>query len=235
MSTLKDNGSLARKGVFISYTVSIITLVTFGLAMMAVPPSGPFCEENCMEYPYLDSLGQYPRDYIWMYLALVQVVVFLVFMSIIHLSTKQERKVFSLPALLFATITSMLLLLTYYVQAVVVPQSLYYGETDGIALLTQYNGNGIFIAQEEIAYMLMSLSLFFASWVFSEGRRRDIYLRWLFRIPLIVNLFSLVFISVKFGFEKSYRFEIVTITSSWLILIIAGFSMAGWFRSEIRK
>lgn len=33
-----------------------------------------------------------------------------------------------------------------------------HGETEGITLLTQYNAHGIFIALEELGYLLMSLS-----------------------------------------------------------------------------
>ena len=36
------------------------------------------------------------------------------------------------------------------------------GETDGIALLTQYNGHGIFIAMEELGYITMSISFLFS-------------------------------------------------------------------------
>jgi hypothetical protein len=35
------------------------------------------------------------------------------------------------------------------------------GETDGIALITQYNEHGLFIAMEELGYITMSIALVF--------------------------------------------------------------------------
>jgi hypothetical protein len=232
MSTPSENNILARRGTWLSVLVATVTLITFGFAMIAVPPCGPFCPGDCIYYPYLDSLGQYPKDYIWIYVALIQLVVYLLFLSFMHQSATSHRKAYSLPGLLFGTIAAAILLMTYHVQAAVVPISLMKEEHDGIALLTMYNEHGIFIAREEIAYLLMALSMFLYSWVFSGKKKLETYLRWLFRIPLIVSLAGFVIITLIHGLDRSYRFEIVTISANWLVLIVAGFSLTGWFKSK---
>ena len=63
-----------------AFFLAIITLVTFGFAITAVPVSGPYCPGDCIEYPFLDSLKQYPKDYIWMYLAMIMLLSYQVFM-----------------------------------------------------------------------------------------------------------------------------------------------------------
>ena len=59
------------------------------------------------------------------------------------------------------------------------------GENEGIALLTQYNGHGIFIALEELGYITMSISLFFLAPVFSSSIRLEKSLRWILFLPFI--------------------------------------------------
>lgn len=231
MSTTSENRIQIKRGIWLSVLTATVTLVTFGFAMIAVPPCGPMCPGDCIYYPYLDSLGQYPKDYIWVYMALFQVIILMIFLTFMHQSAREERKFFSLPGMLFGVMASVILLLTYYVQAAVVPISLMKEEYDGIALLTMYNEHGIFIAQEEIAYLLMALSLFLFSWIFTGKGRRPVYLRWLFRTPLIVSLAAILIISLRNGADRSYRFEIVTISANWMVLIVAGYSLIGWFRS----
>jgi hypothetical protein len=235
MSNNSADRLLAKRGKFLSLLISNLTLVTFAVAMIAVPPCGPYCLENCIEYPYLDILDQFPRDYLWIWLALGQVSVFVVFLGFLHQSAGADRKVFSLPGLLFGAMASGILLMTYHVQAAVVPISLVKEEYDGLALLTMYNEHGIFIAREEIAYLLMAMSLFLFSWIFSDSGKRGVFLRWLFRVPLIVSVVSLIWISVEHGLDRSYRFEVVTISANWLVLIVAGYSLVGWFRSRTNQ
>jgi hypothetical protein len=51
-------------GLYSSILTVAMTLVTFGLAITAVPNSGAGCLENCFEYPYLDTLSEFPGDYL---------------------------------------------------------------------------------------------------------------------------------------------------------------------------
>jgi len=60
----------------------------------------------------------------------------------------------------FAIVSVVLLLSDYYIQIAVIKPSLINGETEGIAILSQYNPHGIFIALEEIGYITMILALF---------------------------------------------------------------------------
>ena len=160
-------------GFYAAVITVVITVVTFGFAMIAVPISGANCPGDCVEYPYLDTVSQFPKDYLWMYLAVVMILVYVILMVAIHAYAVDQKKIFSQIALAFAIITAIILLGDYFVQFSVVPISLMRGETGGITLLTQYNSHGVFIALEELGYSLMSLSFLFIAPVFVSRNRLE--------------------------------------------------------------
>lgn len=232
MNSLSENLKLRKTGSLLSVLMASLTLVTFALAMIAVPPCGPFCQENCIGYPYLDTLGQFPKDFLWLWLAPFQLGFFLVFCGLLYQKAGAEKKLYTLPGLLFGAIAAAILIMTYYVQGAVLPISLFKEEHDGLALFTMYNEHGIFIASEEIAYLLMAVSLYLFSAAFCKKDKNGLLLKWLFRLPLIVNLLSFILITLTFGLDRSYRFEIVTISVNWIVLIIAGYTMTAWLKSH---
>lgn len=235
MKSIISNPRTIKQGYYISVALALSTFITFAFAMIAVPPCGPYCTGDCIEYPYLDTLRQYPRDYIWLYLALAQSIIFLIYASYQYLTCNQNKKIFSYPGANLAVISTGILLLTYYVNAIVIPQSLSMGQTEGIALLTMYNENGVFIAQEEIAYILMAISLFFISLAMDARTVKEKWLRLILKLPLIVSIIAYVYFSIKYGFERSYRFEVAAITINWLTLITAGILHAVILKSQLKK
>jgi hypothetical protein len=210
--------------------VAVLTVLTFGFAMIAIPPSGPYCPENCMEYPYSDLLKYYPRDYYWMYLSIFQLFAFIIFIVSVHQTTPIEKRIFSSISVVFALISALVLLLAYYTQFAVVPISMLKGETDGIALITQYNGHGLFIAMEELGYITMSISLFFMAFVFPSINNLNKSLRLILILPLILIILSFVIYSIRFGIDRSYRFEVAAIAINWLFLIAGGILSSIHFR-----
>lgn len=80
--------------------------------------------------------------------------------------TRQDKKIYGYIGLSFSIISATILLIDYFVQISVIQPSLLQGETEGIAILTQYNPHGIFIALEEIGYLMMSLSFLCVAPVF---------------------------------------------------------------------
>jgi hypothetical protein len=56
----------------------VITVVTFSLAIVAIPNSGASCREDYIEYPYLNTLSEFPRDYLWMPPAMLLLVVYVI-------------------------------------------------------------------------------------------------------------------------------------------------------------
>ncbi len=214
--------SALRVGFYSGVFTAVITLVTFGFAITAVPISGPGCIEGCIQYPYLDSVSRYPRDYVWMYLALVMLVSYVIWMVAIREMAARERSIFGQVGLAFASMAALVLLVTYFTQAAVVPVSLIHGETEGIALLTQYNVHGLFIASEEIGYLLMSLSFVFMGQALSGTSRTVAAARWIFTIAFGLAFTALSVIAIMYGLDREYRFEIIVISIDWLVLIVNG-------------
>jgi hypothetical protein len=234
-SEFKNNISVKRAGFLSSISLAVITLITFGLAITAVPKSGPFCTVNCIEYPYFDSLKFYPNDYYWMYAAIFQLVIWLIFMISFHFISLNEKKIFSFTSISFALLSSIILLADYFIQFSVVPASLMKGETDGIALITMYNDHGIFIALEELGYLMMSISFLFMAFVFSRDNLLERSLRWICIAPFILSIVSLIYFSIKFGVDRSYRFEITVISINWLAMIAVSILAGVLFKRQLKK
>ncbi|MEI8086620.1 MAG: hypothetical protein WCG93_10435 [Paludibacter sp.] len=231
---METNQILSSKfGFYTSIALTIMTILTFGLAMIAIPPSGPYCPGNCMDYPFNDLLNYYPKDYHWMYFAIFQLFAFLIFVISVHYVASFEKKVFSFTSVAFALISTTVLLADYFIQFTVIPISMMKGETEGIALFTQYNGHGIFIALEELGYITMSIALFFMAPVFSSSNLLEKSIRWLLISPFVLSFIAFVVYSILFGIDRSYRFEVASISTNWLFIVAAGILISIFFKRII--
>jgi len=208
---------------FVYISMSLITILTFSFAMIAIPKSGAFCPKDCFNYPYLNSFSQYPRDFIWMYLGIVLFIWFYVFILVIHKNTPKPNRIFSRIGLFFSGSTSLIMIIDYFVQVSVVPVSLKNNETQGLPLIIQYNPHGVFIALEEIGLILMSISFAFVGFVFDGKDKLSRIIKYLLWIPIIVTLFSFILITYQYGLDRKDRCEVIIISTNWIVLIISGF------------
>jgi hypothetical protein len=224
-----------RFGYYAAIFTAVITIVTFGFAITAVPISGAYCLEDCIEYPYLDTASQYPKDFLWMPLAILLVLAYVALMVAIHTTTPGQKKIFSQVGLSFALIAATLLASDYFVQFTVIPVSLRNNETEGLAMLIQYNPHGVFIALEELGYLLMSLSFLFVAPVFAARNRLEIAIRWVFLGAFILTALALGWTSIRYGLDREYRFEVIVISINWLVLIINGILLSLVFRKQMNE
>ena len=223
----------AKFGFYASIALTILTIITFGFAMTAIPPAGPYCASNCMEYPFRDLLNYYPRDYYWMYLAIFQLFAFLIFVITIHFVATPEKKIFSFTGVAFALISTTVLLVDYFTQFAVIPISMIKNETEGIALITQYNGHGVFIALEELGYITMSIALFFLAPFFSSANLFEKSIRWFLILPFFLIVLSFILFSFLYGIDRNYRFEVTAISINWSCIIVAGILISIFFKRKI--
>jgi len=229
-STLTSN----RFGYYSAILTTVITMVTFGFALVAIPISGANCPGNCAEYPYLDTVSQFPRDFLWMPLAIVLVLAYVTLMVSIHSYALKQKKIYSQVGLSFALIAAAILVADYYIQFSVVPVSLMNSETEGLAMLIQYNPHGVFLALEELGYLVMSLSFLFMAPVFVNRSRLESAVRWIFVIAFILAIISLVAISINYGLDRQDRFEVAVLSIDWLVLIINGVLLSIIFRRQLK-
>lgn len=220
-----------RFGAFASYALSILIFITLCLAMIAVPISGAHAPGGGISYPYLETIGQFPRDYLWQYSALIMAVLYTIHAAVIAASVRPEKKIYANIGLVFTSMVSLILLVNYYVQVSVVPVSLMSGETAGIPLLTQYNPHGVFIAMEELAFSLMLIPFLALVKVFDCRTRTCAAIRILFGAAVIISAAAFIYLSIRFGLDRKDRYEVVVISVTLLTLIVNSLLIGRVFRA----
>lgn len=223
-------GAPLRLGFWAAILTAVVAAISFGIAVTTLPISGPFCRTDCVTYPYSNVLANIPRDYLWMYPALLLAPIFVVLMVCIHHYAADSKKLYSQIGLCFAIIYAAFITFDYYTQITVIQSSLLKGESDGIALFTQYNPHGIFIALEDLGYLMMSLSFLFSSVVFAGGQRLERIIRWLFAGNGLLTIGALVVLGLSYGKDLEYRFEVFSLSINWIVAIISGVLLSIVFR-----
>src|SRR5687767_9742646 len=79
-AVMRAEGSTARFGFWAAMATGVSTTVTFALAIATPPLSGPICKAACFDYPYTDVAARFPRDYHWMFPAMLATLLYLAFM-----------------------------------------------------------------------------------------------------------------------------------------------------------
>jgi hypothetical protein len=164
-----------------------------------------------------------------MYPAMLLLVIYFVLVISVHHSSSSEKKIYSHLATFFAFGSVLIFVVDYFLQLSVIQPSLLRGEIDGISLLTQFNPHGIFIAMEEIAFILMSLSFLCMTPVFAGGRLQK-SIRWVFAVSFILTAVSFLLFIFKFGVNREYFFEVTAFSINWLTLIVSGILLAIYFK-----
>jgi hypothetical protein len=219
-----------RLGFYSAIVTVVLTIITFGIAIFTPPIAGANCVGSCIDYPYLDITSRFPRDYYWMYPAILLTLIYLVLMVCIHHYAAEGKKVFSQIAFSMALMATLTLVMNYFIQVSVIQPSLEHGETEGIALLTQYNSHGLFIVLEELGYILMNLSFLCIVPVFANATRVERSIRWIGVISFVLAVIGFAAVSMDRGINRQDRFEVIIISIDWLSLIILGVLISRVFK-----
>jgi hypothetical protein len=123
----------------------------------------------------------------------------------------------------------------YFIQLTVIQPSLIKGETEGLALFSQYNPHGIFIALEDLGYLMMSLAFLFAGASFAKDERLERAMRWLFILSSLISIGAFIVLTLIYGQNLEYRFEVTIITINWIALILAGIMLSVFFKHATRQ
>ena len=222
----------ARFDFVVSVLTAVATSIAFGVAILTLPKSGPFCTADCVGYPYTDIAEYIPRDFLWLYPGLLPAPLFVVLLSGLHERATIDRKRFSRVALAFAAIAAAILTAVYFVQLRFVQPAVLKGELDGLAPWTQYNPHGVFIALEEAGYVLMGAAFLFAGLALSTEIRLLRVVRTIFLVGFGSVAATFVALSAMYGLDVDYRFEVVAISVDWTVLIVAGTLLAIAYRTH---
>ena len=222
--------SMRRLGFWSALMTALLAAVAFGAGVTTPPRSGPFCSSSCITYPYTNAASFVPRDYLWMYPGILLVGIFVVLAACIHVNVPDDKKVFSQIALCWAAISAALITLDYFIQLFVLQPSLLRGETEGLSLFSQYNPHGIFIAAEDLGYLMMSLAFLFISLAFVKPNGLERAIRWLLLFGSLAAVAALIALSLIYGTNLEYRFEVTVLSINWTMLIAAGVLLSFWFK-----
>ncbi len=225
----------SRLGFWVAILAVLSAAVALGIGIVTPPRTGHNCLSSCITYPYSDAAAFVPGDFFWMVPAIFMAIAFLVLMACLYSVARSEHEVFGRIGVSFALITTAVITTDYFVQLSVVQPSLLKGETEGLALITQYNPHGLFIALEDLGYLTMSLAFLCASAVFARTGKLDRAVRWLYILAPVLAIGSFVVLSVMYGLDLDYRFEVLAIAINWITLIISGILLSIWFRRGERK
>jgi hypothetical protein len=232
--------SLCRLGFWTSILTAVAAAAALGIAVTTAPArSGPFCMVDlvgsCITYPYTDVAEFVPIEYIWMYPALLMALLFVVLVASIHHYAAADKKVFSQIALSFAVISAAAHTINYFIQFAVMQPSLLKGEVEGLSLFSQYNPHGIFIALEDVGYLMMGVAFLFVAAVFSRRERLERVIRLVFFASAVLAVGSLIVLALIYGSDLEYRYEVVAILVDWIALIVSGALLSVFFRRAGRQ
>lgn len=208
------------------------TLLAFAVAVATPPLSGPLCRAGCYGYPYLDVAARYPRDYYWMFPALLATLLCVAFAVALEARAKPERRLLARFGVALAQMAALTIVSDYFLQLAVIQPSLLTHEADGVSLLTQYNPHGVFIALEELGYLLLSTALACLGASLPGLTRLEQAVRWLFAGGWVACIAALGWFMARYGHQRAYFFEIAVISIAWLSLVPGAFMMAAVFRRE---
>ncbi len=226
---------LDRTGFWAAVLTSVLAAVSFAVAATTPPRTGPFAAPGtAIAYPYTAAARFVPRDFFWMYLALLMMLAFLVLAACVRESAADDRKVFGTIGLSLAVVSFTVIAVDYFIQLRTVQPALVRREWDGLAILSQYNPHGVFIALEEVGFLTMGLSFAFLALGLGSSRLERVT-RWVYLASSALIVATFVGMSSYLGFGVEYRFEVTAISLGWLTLTISGVLLAFVFRRRARE
>jgi hypothetical protein len=223
MTALRDTRAVAQMGLWAASSTATAAAVSLAVGITTPPRSGPYCRSGCVTYPYTDAAAFVPRDYLWMYPALLTAVVFVVLAVCIHDWAPPARRLLSRTGVCFAVIGSGTLVVDYGIQLTVMQPGLLSGETEGLSPLSQYNPHGVFIGLENVGYATLNMALLFlGATLLGQGSRLVRATGWVFGGGGALTMVVLMLYGAIYRASLDYRFEVISLLITWLVLITGG-------------
>jgi len=218
------NNDVSRIGFWAAVLVAVFAAAFFLIGIFGTPYTA------IGHYPYVPATINY-TDYAWLYPAFLLAPAFVVLMACIHRSAKEDKKIFSQIGLSFALIYAAIITVVYFTQWTVVLPSILSKETDGLALFTQYDPHGFFVALESLAYLTLNAALLAIVPIFSGGKL-GLGLRWLFAVSFFAVVGS--FAGLSLLQDNIVVFEVVIIAIDSTVLLATGILLGVLFRRSTR-
>jgi hypothetical protein len=216
-----------RLGFWAALATAAFSAVALAVAVTTPPRSGPYCRSGCISYPFTDVAEYVPRDYLWMYPAMLGAIAFVVLAACIHSLAASRWKQCAFAGTSLAVVAAGALVIDYGLQLSVMQPSLLAGETAGLSLLSQYNPHGIFIGLENIGYGTLALaSVFLGVPLVTSSVKAARAAGRAFVLAGALVLGLLVFFAILYQEALEYRFEVLGLLVMDLALVGCGALMA---------
>ena len=215
----KNEIKLGLWSAILSAAFAIIWFITFNMQdiFQAVPEW-----ENLKDYAEAFNISRLTLIYPSLLLALTYIIM----LACSHRVLPEDKKLWSLIALSIGIVYATMASINYNIQAVSVRQSLAAGEIHGIEMFIPDNTHSIYNALAN-SYVYMSISMFFASFIFERGKLE----KWI-RGLLMVQIISAI---GQIGYSMIDISETIFIVTSmiWVIGAPASFILiAIWFKRQ---
>ena len=219
-----------RQSLWAAILTAVMAVISLAMAITTLPRSGPYCRSGCVGYPYTDAAAYVPRDYLWMYPAIVLTLLAMALMECIHFQMPPSRALLSRIGVAFTIMGVAILVVDYAIQLTFLqwhcslarPRACPRGRnTTRTGYSSRLRTSGM--------YCLTSASS-------SSGlrwcvcRRGSVGCRLGLRGGGALTLVLLVFYSVFYRVRLDYRFEVTAILITWLVLIVAPVLLSIAFR-----
>ncbi|MGD8487615.1 MAG: hypothetical protein PVG54_01680 [Anaerolineae bacterium] len=218
----KTERKLGTWAAILSAVFAVLWFITFNMKdfFRAVPDW-----QNLTAYADAFRISRFTLIYPSLLLALTYLVLLVSF----HRVLAENKKTWSLIALVVGILYAAMASINYNIQAVSVRMSLAAGQTQGIEMFIPDNLNSIFNALAN-SYVYMSLSMFFAGFAYQEGKLE----KWI-RGLLLVQIVPAI---GQIGYSMFDWPEMIFILTSMVWVIgapIAFVLMAIWFNRSIGR
>jgi len=211
-----------RLSLWVAIWTALMAAISLVMAVTTLPRSGPYCQSGCVVYPYTDAAAFVPRDYLWMYPAIVLTLLALVLVECIHSQLPPSRELLSRIGVAFTIMGGAILVVDYAIQLTFIQLALLIGETEGLSPWTQSHPHGIFIALANVGYALFNFAyVFIGVAMLRLPTRLWRAAGWIFALGGALTLMLLVFYGGFYRVRLDYRFEVTAILITWLVLIVA--------------
>jgi hypothetical protein len=233
----EDEQQPNRLSPWVAVFTALMAAVSLATAITTPPRSGPYCQSGCVGYPYTDVAAFIPRDYLWMYPAVVLTLLAVVLVECIHYSMAPSRGLLNRIAIAFTAMGAAILVVGYVSQLAFIQPALLLGEVEGLSPWSQYNPHGIFITLENVGYVLLNLAFLFVGIAMVRTPSRLWRAAgWVFAAGGVLTLALMVFYSAFYLARLDYRFEVAAIGITWLVLIAAPALLSIFFaRAELAR
>jgi hypothetical protein len=223
-------GLLCRFGFWSAALTALFAAIALGVGVTTPPRSGPFAPSgSALTYPFASAARFVPRDFLWMYPGVLMMLGFLMLAACMHERSNGERRLLGMIGLCLAVTSFAVIAIDYFIQLQVVQPGLVAGEGADLALVSQYNPHGVFIALENLGFLVAAVSFLFLALSLGSSRLERAT-KWVLLAAFALAAGAFAGLWSYFGFDLGYRFEVAIIVIDWLTLIVVGVLMALVFR-----